>query len=583
MIVSLLYFKNGTETHILNHCAYNNFLQILYQNCQVLKNIQIFRSSISITCDLSPIVRFGNSQAQKFIVKKQAAMKFRYFKKAFKRHHHHHHHEEESSEVDDQNIESGAEEVKPCSWRDYLGTRSVSFDAFQTLKQAMAGTLVTPFSGVEFTKARKQKFPLIIAYCQDVADVVLVVKFASEQNLRLNASGGVVVDVTLIDGIAIDPNELSATIGGGVTWDAFHHALDAFGLHTPGGASSTSVAWLGYGCTSRRWGLPCDNLLQLRLVTANGAIITANADENTELFWAHRCGGVAGSFGVIVELTFKLHELKSVLPISLHWPIESAVEVLHALSSLDRQLGLVATLSTRLERELMPDGRMAYVSTPFVEVRGVFMGDSWQHCKTALKPLLEIGSPSLSESEPVPYVQLKELLDDKLNTDVEKGTRRAGLIGKACGRNQLQQVIDYFQTAPHESNKITFEPFGGAISDVEPSDTAFVHRDTVFNVLVDSFWNEEASKLKSVSWLCDLFESSKTSAIWFLQYHPAQHLGPNHFGANYSRLQEVKTRWDPKNSFRFDFAPGIEPLTLNRESESPERRERPTKKRHKTH
>src|SRR3989475_6179987 len=190
------------------------------------------------------------------------------------------------------------------------------------------------------------KKPRLIARCVDVADVIRSVNFARENDVLLairggghNAGGlgicddGLVVDLSPIKYARVDPAARTVTVGGGCTWGDVDHATHVFGMATPSGIiSTTGVGGLtlggGIGHLTRKCGLSIDNLLSADVVLANGKFIKANADENSDLFWAIRGGG--GNFGVVTSFLFRMHPVNIVQAGPTFWPLEESAEVLRA-------------------------------------------------------------------------------------------------------------------------------------------------------------------------------------------------------------------------------------------------------------
>src|SRR5688572_3348555 len=185
--------------------------------------------------------------------------------------------------------------------------------------------------------------PALIAQCESVADVQAALAHAQANDLEVairsgghsvagasTADGALVVDMRRMNSVDVDPEAKTATVGGGATWSVFDRATQPHGLATTGGrVSSTGVAGLtlggGSGWLERQWGLACDNLLEVELVTADGRIVTANEDENSELFWALHGG--SGNFGIATKLVFRLHPLAATTFALLLWPSEAGPEV----------------------------------------------------------------------------------------------------------------------------------------------------------------------------------------------------------------------------------------------------------------
>ncbi|MEP6988910.1 MAG: FAD-binding oxidoreductase, partial [Chloroflexota bacterium] len=219
----------------------------------------------------------------------------------------------------------------------------------QSFQSSLKGQLIRPEDDT-YDEARKlynamiDKRPALIAQCADVADVIQSVNFAREQHLLLAVRGGghngpglgscedgLVIDLSLMKGIRVDPAARTARVEGGCTWGDVDHATHAFGLATPSGIiSTTGVGGLtlggGIGHLARTCGLTIDNLLAVDMVLADGRFVSASADENQDLFWAVRGGG--GNFGVVTSFLFRLHPISTVYAGPMLWPLEKAAEAM---------------------------------------------------------------------------------------------------------------------------------------------------------------------------------------------------------------------------------------------------------------
>src|SRR5579884_2074354 len=221
--------------------------------------------------------------------------------------------------------------------------------AVQELASRMRGELIRAGDAGYEQAARVyngmiEKRPALIAHCRDVADVIAAVNFAREHELTLAVRGGghsgpglgtcddgLVIDLSGMKGIRVDPSARTARVEGGCTWGEVDHATHAFGLATPSGfISSTGVGGLtlggGIGYLSRTLGLTLDNLLSVDMVLADGSFVSASADEHPDLFWAVRGGG--GNFGVVTSFLFRLHPISTVYGGPMFWPLDQAGEVL---------------------------------------------------------------------------------------------------------------------------------------------------------------------------------------------------------------------------------------------------------------
>src|SRR5215469_12681171 len=221
--------------------------------------------------------------------------------------------------------------------------------AVQDFKGRLRGSLIQP-GDADYETARKvyngmiDKRPAMIAQCVDGADVIAAVNFAREQHLLLavrggghngpglgTCEGGLVIDLSRMKGVRVDPANRTVRVEGGCVWGEVDHATHPFGLATPSGfVSSTGVGGLtlggGIGYLSRTYGLTLDNLLGVDMVLADGSFVTADAENNPDLYWAVRGGG--GNFGVVTSFLFRLHPISTVYGGPMLWPMEQAADVL---------------------------------------------------------------------------------------------------------------------------------------------------------------------------------------------------------------------------------------------------------------
>src|SRR5712692_6638364 len=221
--------------------------------------------------------------------------------------------------------------------------------AFQELASHLRGALLRP-GDAGYEQALRvyngmiEKRPALIAHCRDVADVIAAVNFAREHELTLAVRGGghsgpglgtcddgLVIDLSGMKGIRVDPSARTARVEGGCTWGEVDHATHAFGLATPSGIiSTTGVGGLtlggGLGHLTRKYGLAIDNLLAVDMVLADGRFVTVSAEQQQDLFWAVRGGG--GNFGVVTSFLFKLHPINTVYAGPMLWHLDKAAEAM---------------------------------------------------------------------------------------------------------------------------------------------------------------------------------------------------------------------------------------------------------------
>src|SRR5262245_61026573 len=238
--------------------------------------------------------------------------------------------------------------------------RTIEAATLESLRAGFRGPLIQP-ADPDYDDARAiwnamiDRRPALIARCTGTADVVAAVRFARQEGLPVAVRGGahsaagkavvddgMVIDLSLMKGVHVDAASKTVRAEGGATWGDFDHETQLFGLAAPGGViSTTGIAGLtlggGFGWLTRRFGLSCDNLISVDIVTASGECVTASEQENTDLFWGVRGGG--GNFGVVTSFEYRLHEVGPlVLTSILVWPADRAAEVLRVHRDATRTL-----------------------------------------------------------------------------------------------------------------------------------------------------------------------------------------------------------------------------------------------------
>ncbi|HLO25403.1 MAG TPA: FAD-dependent oxidoreductase, partial [Geobacteraceae bacterium] len=308
----------------------------------------------------------------------------------------------------------------------------ISEERFKTLKSSLRGELIQP-GEAEYDAARKvynamiDRHPRLIVRCRDVADVITAVNFARDNELLLairggghNAGGlgvcddGLVIDLSLMKGVRVDPGERTVRVEGGCVWGDVDHATHAFGLATPSGIiSTTGVAGLtlggGIGHLTRRCGLSVDNLQEADLVLADGSFVTTNAEKNPDLYWAIRGGG--GNFGVVTSFLFRLHPIDTVYAGPMFWELEQAADMMRWYRDF----------ITRAPEEL--NGFFAFLvvppGPPFPEHlhNKTVCGIVWcytgplDQAETTFAPIRSFKAPLLDFVGPLPHPSLQGMFD----------------------------------------------------------------------------------------------------------------------------------------------------------------------------
>jgi FAD/FMN-containing dehydrogenase len=443
-------------------------------------------------------------------------------------------------------------------------------EVVSTFKTGLRGTLLRP--GDEgYDAARKvwngmiDKKPSFIVQCRGVADVVSAVNFARTNHFPVairagghNVAGnavcdaGLVIDLSLMKGIRVDPSRRTARAEGGAIWGELDHETQTFGLATTGGiVSTTGIAGLtlggGMGFLMRKYGLACDNLLSVDIVSAKGEVLTASATENTDLFWGVRGGG--GNFGVVTSLEYKLHPVDKVLGGLLVHPFEKAKDALKFYREFNTttpdELTCYAVVGTS------PDGK------PVVVIAICYNGPI-EDGERALQPLRKFGPPLADQVAPMTYEKFQQILTPLYppgNYHYWKSNFLKGLDDEA-----IDTILMHFAARPNLMCHVAFEQVGGAVKRVGPEDTAFNHRNAPYNLLIFGVWSDPAESDKCIRWAREFWNAIQpfSSGGVYVNYlgreadEGAERVKAAYGPQKYQRLVELKNKFDPNNLFRFN-------------------------------
>jgi FAD/FMN-containing dehydrogenase len=402
--------------------------------------------------------------------------------------------------------------------------------------------------------------PAVVTRPLDSSDVVAAVEFAQEAGLPVSVRGGghgvaglcvgdgsVVVDLRLMRTVRVDPETLTAVCGGGALWEDLDPPCQRQRLATPGGTfGDTGVAGLtlggGVGHLMGLHGLTLDNLLAATVVAADGTVVCASASENAELYWALRGGG--GNFGVVVDFTFRLHEVDRLLGGLLVYKLDDAEAVVAAWRDLMRSAPDELMCVAGLSRSIFT-GERAYVSV-------AYFGDP-EEGRALIRPLLEAATPAMDTVRPMYYPELQEIF----------GRMPTGLRNYWSGRFLRELPDEAIElTAGHLRpadvyGTILLEPMHGAAARVPPEATAFAGREAVFNATFIGFWLDPDDDERRVA-TARAYSAAVTPwalAGGYLNYasETAGKTLETEFGAErFARLRAVKRELDPTNTFRFN-------------------------------
>jgi FAD/FMN-containing dehydrogenase len=358
------------------------------------------------------------------------------------------------------------------------------------------------------------------------------------------------IDLSPMRGIHVDPAARTARAQGGVLWAELNREAHAHGLAVTGGAiSSTGIAGYtlggGLGWLMAKHGLGCDNLLGVELVTADGEILNVDDASHPDLMWALRGGG--GNFGVAASLVYRLHPHSMVTGGLIAHPIDAAADMLRFYR--DAVAGCSDDLTVFAAVVHAPDGSGMKLAAMVV----FHTGDPDQ-AELDLAPFESWGSPLMVEVGPMPYPVMNTLLD----AAYPKGALNYWLSSFTTGLPDplIDAIVERFQSVPSPMTAILLEHFHGAVTRIDPTETAVPHRDEGWNLLLPSEWLDPAHTEANIAWTKDTFAalSEHFSGGRWLNY-----LGDDQddaitsaYGPNYARLVEVKRRFDPDNVFHLN-------------------------------
>jgi len=354
--------------------------------------------------------------------------------------------------------------------------------------------------------------------------------------------------LTRICDVRVDTVNRTATVGGGAALGDLDRATQVHGLATTAGVvTHTGVGGLtlggGVGRLARKFGLACDNLISVDLVTAEGEQITASLDDHTDLFWALRGGG--GNFGIATSFKFRLHDIgRDVLYAAAVYPLNSSSDALKHFMEFATSAPREVTSQAAFAK--MEDGT-AVVSLGAVHIAPL---DS---AETVLAPLVNFGSPIATRLETRPYVDVQADADERFPYG-QRYYWKTHLINKLPEAG-IDTLIAHFEAVPNTKSMIILQQFGGAVRDVGSADTAFANRDAEFDFIPSAVWHEGEEPAPLIQWVRDTWDAMKTHSCGV--YMNGLGDGDDErqddaFGENQNRLGIVKALYDPNNFFRLN-------------------------------
>jgi FAD/FMN-containing dehydrogenase len=416
------------------------------------------------------------------------------------------------------------------------------------------------------------KHPAYIARCTGSADVADAIRFARAHDLVVAVrggahnvagfaacDGGIVIDLSPMKGIRVDPVARTVRAQAGVTWGELDRETQSFGLATPGGLiSSTGIAGLtlggGFGWLSRAFGLACDNLISADLVDAEGRALTASRSHNAELFWGLRGGG--GNFGIVTSFEFQLHPVGPIVfGGAVFHRAGDARALLRAYRDFtagapDQITSAAILLSGPPAPFLPPDVHGA----PLVAFAALYAG-SVDAAPAALAPLRGIGTPVCDLFGELPYTALQSMFDATAPPGLQNYWKTESL--SQLSDAAIDALLAPFAAMPSPLSHIDVHHLGGAIARAGDDAGACGLRDAPFVVNVVGMWPDPAESPQQISWVRDGWAGLRPLAdagvyVNFLGEEGADRVAAAYGPEKYARLAALKKAYDPANVFRLN-------------------------------
>lgn len=430
----------------------------------------------------------------------------------------------------------------------------------------LTGRIVFP-NDSQYNTARQvfntffNRFPLVIVFAQDTKDVVNAVIWARYWDIpirlrsgRHNYEGlsvldaGIVIDVSEMKQIEIDHSCHTVTVQTGLRDYELALSLGEQGLVVPPGlCPTTGIAGYtlggGQSSLSRPWGLAIDNLLEAEMVTANGCILRANADQNADLFWALRGGG-GGNFGICTSFCFRTHEISTVAYAQIIWDLKDLRFVLkiwqnYTLPCSDKRLTPLLTVASGEQSLLM--------------MQGVFLGSS-NELMCLLQPLLDSASPKETTIEEIPWVDAAAKIAATQPDSPEAFKSIGPFLYDLLPDNAIDIIEHYINEPATSSVSVFFHGLGGAVDEVPEDATAYFYRKALSNISYFSTWNKPEGAALGIRWVEDFRKDMRpfTKGVYVNTPDLSIKNWQNaYYGCNFNRLTKVKAKYDPMNIFQY--------------------------------
>src|SRR5436190_12264091 len=447
--------------------------------------------------------------------------------------------------------------------------------SIESLQDRVRGEVVEP-GAPGYDDARKvyngmhDRRPRAVVQCADAADVIAAVQTAHDEGLDLAVRGGghsvpgfgtvddgLVVDLSGMRNVQVDPAAGVARAGGGALWGDFDHATNAFGLSTTGGViSTTGVGGLtlggGIGYLARKHGLSCDNLIGADVVTADGRLLRASEVENYDLFWALRGGG--GNFGVVTSLEFRLHPVGDIIGGPIFFELDAAADVMafyrQYIAQAPEELGAFFMFQIAPPLPFIPEQRHGDTLCGVVTCWTGPEGDA----AAVLKPLRDAGPVVAEHIGPMPYPALNSAFDALVPPGLQHYWK-ANFVNELTD-DAIAAHLEHGPKVPTVNSTVHIYPINGACHRVAADATAFAYRDATFATVIAGMWPDPVENDANTAWVRDFYDATAPHSepggyVNFMADDDQGRIRDNYKG-NYDRLVDVKRAYDPGNLFHLN-------------------------------
>ncbi len=467
---------------------------------------------------------------------------------------------------------------------------ALPIEAIRELQQNIQGSVLLPgdkgyAEAARLANPRFQFHPEVIVFCESIPDVAECLAVIEQYGITFSIrSGGhntagysgnnvMMLDVSLLNGVQVDPINKVATVGPGCNWGAFNKATEAFGLHGQGGAcpdvcQGGYMQGGGYGFTARIFGMNCDQPTVMYVMLANRQIVQASPTVNSDLFWAMR-GGTGNNFGVLLVTEYPLQVGDTFLGFSVSWDLSTDAARTEAAQGLAwMQDNFVRSVPEQLGFQMVWvfEGPNVGPMVPTFRIMGMYDG-AQTDLEGILAPLLaQPGAQLQYYTGPMVYSDLNEYLmthpyevpefPPDINPDPPAENKVSRYITHTLQPEQWLTLMDYFVTSPNPYTTVAFEAYHGAIAAKEVTFNAFVHRTVDFDCFMDVFWLRPQDEMIMENFL----DGWKTTIAPFwtgqvYQNYPSEgdvEFAQQYWGPKvYRNLQYIKGKYDMGNVFRF--------------------------------